>query len=582
MTTTPSPKVRVGTAPARRSPPSSREITVSPAALGLPVAALAALLVAGRMQPVPDRPALLLLVLAAMGCAASYRPWGFESTRPGLGAGWLAAPVSLVLLGAAATGWLVLVAAPLLVVTRIVLGRPARWIHVPAAAGRDALAALTAAAVYRPGEGLGGARGLLAAGALLLIVRVGLELGLRRFGGEDLARASRGLRTLAGEAGAWILGALYVDRAAPDADQAAPLLLALAALAFEAARQQARRERAEEARLALLDLGVAGSRLVHARPGMEEVAQRVFLEIRRVLPAAWVELELARPTVDGEEVWHQGPKGPLSPEPARPPEHPPARPGIHRRGRWKVVDRHLEGGDDTLGRLRVWYDRRDADREALALFESLLPQLASLVHRARLDEDASRDPLTGAMVRRVLDEALATSLARARGSGESVSIILVDLDFFKRVNDEYGHAAGDEALKSVARVLAANLRERDLCARYGGEEFTLLLDGLDGEASLAVAERLRAQVERLEVEHEGRRLPLTLSAGVASFPEIPVRDGPELVELADAALYEAKRLGRNGCLVHRGRNRFEDPRGRLVEPDGPENDPPPRAPRLFA
>ena len=329
-----------------------------------------------------------------------------------------------------------------------------------------------------------------------------------------------------------------------------------------------------------MNLGVAGHRMSVAVPGMEEIAQRVFIECRRVLPAPWIELSLDRTTVEGESVWHLGPKGPVRPGAASPPDHPPPRPGVHRRARWHRIEHRLESGDELLGTLRIWCDPREIDRESKDLLSSLLPQLASLVHRARLDEEASRDPLTGTALRRVLDETLVTSFSRARSSGESLSAVLVDMDFFKRINDQWGHPAGDLALRAVADVLLRNLRDRDLCARYGGEEFVLLLEGLNGEAALAVAERLRHQVETLHVEYQDDELPLSLSAGVASFPELHCREPSELLELADSALYQAKRLGRNCCLLHRGRGRFEDPRGRTVE-TREEDDADRAAPRLF-
>jgi diguanylate cyclase len=122
-------------------------------------------------------------------------------------------------------------------------------------------------------------------------------------------------------------------------------------------------------------------------------------------------------------------------------------------------------------------------------------------------------------------------------------------------------------------------REQDLCARYGGEEFTLLFDGLGGEAALAIVERLRAEVEALAVDHEGERLPLSVSAGIAAFPEVPSRTAEELLQIADAALYEAKRLGRNCCLLHIGRGRYRDGKGRAIETDQAGS---PQAPQIFA
>jgi diguanylate cyclase (GGDEF)-like protein len=124
------------------------------------------------------------------------------------------------------------------------------------------------------------------------------------------------------------------------------------------------------------------------------------------------------------------------------------------------------------------------------------------------------------------------------------------------------------------------LRDEDLCARYGGEEFTLLFANATGAVALAHVERLRALVEELVVEHEGERLPLSVSAGVAAYPEVPCRTAEELLQLADDALYEAKRLGRNCVLLLSGRGRYLDGKGRTVETE--EEPAAPRSPQIFA
>src|SRR6185503_11624380 len=345
-----------------------------------------------------------------------------------------------------------------------------------------------------------------------------------------------------------------------------------------AGRQRRLRHRAEVGRAALEQLGRAGERLVASPSASEDVAAQVLHECRQVLPLSWFHLEVTAPASAGGS-WHAGPDGALREGWPRVPAHPPPLPGLHRRAAWQLFERRLLSGGTELARLTLWCDPRRLRDEALPLFEQLLPQLAGLVHRAVLDTQAHEDPLTGVALRRVLDVRLRGALEASRESGEPVAVALVDLDFFKRVNDRYGHAAGDRALQAVAAVLRRSAREGDLCARYGGEEFTLLYAGSSGEAALARVERLRDEVEALAVEHEGERLPLSISAGIAAYPEVPSRTAEELLQVADAALYEAKRLGRNCCLLHTGRGRYRDGKGRLVETDQAAL---PQTPQIFA
>ena len=178
--------------------------------------------------------------------------------------------------------------------------------------------------------------------------------------------------------------------------------------------------------------------------------------------------------------------------------------------------------------------------------------------------------LTGAAFRRVLEQRLALAWEACRESGGALAVLMCDLDHFKRINDTWGHAVGDRALQAVARLLLAHCRERDLCARYGGEEFTLLLEETNGEEALEIADRLRRRVEGLEFETEGEPVPLSLSVGVAAFPELFAKTPEELLELADAALYEAKRQGRNRCFVVQGPGVFRDAQGRVVTTPGAE------------
>jgi diguanylate cyclase (GGDEF)-like protein len=118
---------------------------------------------------------------------------------------------------------------------------------------------------------------------------------------------------------------------------------------------------------------------------------------------------------------------------------------------------------------------------------------------------------------------------------------------------------------AVAAVLEAHRRDKDLCARYGGEEFAVVLEDTDGEAGLQVAERLREAVENLIFKPHGKLIKLQLSAGVAAFPELHVKEAGELLELADEALYKAKKLGRNRCLLARGGGSFETVAGKIID-----------------
>ncbi len=156
-----------------------------------------------------------------------------------------------------------------------------------------------------------------------------------------------------------------------------------------------------------------------------------------------------------------------------------------------------------------------------------------------LAAQAATDPLTGLANHRRLHERLAEEVERGRREGTGVSVVALDIDHFKAINDTYGHSEGDLALKAIAKVLTAQARSYDLVGRIGGEEFALVLPGVDPAGAHAVAERCRRSLTKLSVHGAG----VSCSAGVASYP----RDDPEghrLLELADGALYWAKRSGR--------------------------------------
>jgi len=164
--------------------------------------------------------------------------------------------------------------------------------------------------------------------------------------------------------------------------------------------------------------------------------------------------------------------------------------------------------------------------------------------QTELREQAIRDPLTGLYNRRYLAETLERELARAMREGYPVSLVMADIDHFKNVNDTFGHAAGDLALRSLGSILRSDTRPGDIACRYGGEEFLLVMPNTDARTAAQRAEQLRRRVAESRVAWLGREVAITLSLGVASFP-LYGATGDEVMAAADLALYAAKAAGRD-------------------------------------
>lgn len=222
--------------------------------------------------------------------------------------------------------------------------------------------------------------------------------------------------------------------------------------------------------------------------------------------------------------------------------------------RYLIVDCDSTNGTFVRGRRieqAVWLS--DGDRIGLGCRTVLRFSLQDPLEEqalVRVHQSALHDRLTGVHNRGVLEDRLQSELSHSARRGTSVAILLIDIDYFKKVNDTHGHAAGDAVLKTVARGIQAAVRPEDVVARYGGEEFAVIFRGVSLEEARTLAEQVRTRVANDYTPWRDAPLQVTVSVGVAHLAVAGKFDAPAaLTESADRALYSAKQTGRNRVIV---------------------------------
>ncbi len=199
-------------------------------------------------------------------------------------------------------------------------------------------------------------------------------------------------------------------------------------------------------------------------------------------------------------------------------------------------------------------------RVARALADSMSLALSNIALRETLRTQSLRDPLTGLYNRRYMEDALDRFISLAERNGSSTSVLMIDLDNFKRLNDENGHAKGDAVLRDVAAQMVAALRPSDVVSRYGGEELVVILPGCGLDDAAMKAETIRARIESLTDAHG---VSISASIGVATVPDTATSP-IDIVPLADAALYLAKQAGKNRVVCSERRPGRDEKQPRLV------------------
>jgi diguanylate cyclase (GGDEF)-like protein/PAS domain S-box-containing protein len=213
-----------------------------------------------------------------------------------------------------------------------------------------------------------------------------------------------------------------------------------------------------------------------------------------------------------------------------------------------ITPLHDEQTMELRGRVILAYDiteRKQLENELKNTNKILMAKILEVEFlKEKLQEQAIRDPLTGVFNRRFLAESLDKEISKAERENTPVSIIMMDVDFFKEFNDRFGHKCGDIVLQDLANFLTENSRQGDIVCRYGGEEFVILMPNATLRDAYERAETWRREYTARVIHHGGKELGISFSAGVASFP-LHGTSGESILYAADDALYRSKNEGRN-------------------------------------
>ena len=214
-------------------------------------------------------------------------------------------------------------------------------------------------------------------------------------------------------------------------------------------------------------------------------------------------------------------------------------------------NRPITGGVDYMRQDTTFFPVKDEAGEVQFVCVTLLDVTDTSIYQSMLKEATRklaeiriRDGLTGIFNRRHLENTISKEFSRVKRYGSTLTFLLLDLDYFKKINDNYGHLAGDTVLRQSAKLISECIRDADTLGRYGGEEFGVILPETNLDGALVLAERLRKIVNQQKIQHDDLQLEVTVSIGVAEFaPDIDRYES--LIDRADHALYQSKENGRN-------------------------------------
>ncbi len=219
--------------------------------------------------------------------------------------------------------------------------------------------------------------------------------------------------------------------------------------------------------------------------------------------------------------------------------------------RAKVIDLSSKNGIFVNGVRAYDQELRAGDKikvgDTILKFE--IKDRLDVSYHNKLYQQATRDPLTGLSNRNHFRNELRKFISLAVRHSRALSIVMLDIDFFKKINDNYGHDVGDNVLKGVAEVLMGHVRNHDVAARFGGEEFVMMLPETNVGGAVVVAERIRTAIETIDFENLGCHHQVTISIGIAEYTGDTTSEGEDIIKRADEALYRAKTSGRNRVCV---------------------------------